>query len=64
MISKKSVYKFIIRALLFSITYFFIRTFIFHATDINSTLMGAIVGGFVGFLFQLIVTKPVENKIT
>ncbi|MFD4707222.1 hypothetical protein ACFWM3_20465 [Gottfriedia sp. NPDC058432] len=62
MISKKRVYKFIIRALLFSITYFFIRTFIFHATDINSTIMGAIAGGFVGFLFQFILTKPVESK--
>ncbi|MFB7138950.1 hypothetical protein ACFCYN_04720 [Gottfriedia sp. NPDC056225] len=60
MISKKSIYVYLLYSFSFAISYFLIRVFLFHA-ETNSALAGSIGGGFVGFLVSIILAKPIEK---
>ncbi|MEH7402719.1 hypothetical protein V7148_17200 [Gottfriedia acidiceleris] len=61
MISKKSIYVYLIYAVSFAISYFLVRVFIFHG-EINSAFAGSIGGGFIGFLISSIFDKPIEKR--
>ncbi|MEH7612794.1 MULTISPECIES: hypothetical protein [Bacillaceae] len=61
MISKKSIYVYLIYAVSFAISYFLVRVFIFHG-EINSAFAGSIAGGFIGFLISIIFAKPIERR--
>ncbi|MEE6449360.1 hypothetical protein RAH41_02180 [Gottfriedia acidiceleris] len=61
MISKKSIYVYLIYALSFAISYFLVRVLFFHG-EINSAFAGSIGGGFIGFLLSIIFAKPIEKR--
>ncbi|PGS49384.1 hypothetical protein [Bacillus sp. AFS041924] len=63
MIYKRVVYNNIFKALIFSVIYFVVRGFIFHAPDLEVTLFASISGGFFVFLISIIFAKPIENRI-
>jgi len=61
MISKKSIYVYLIYAISFAVSYFLVRVYLFHG-EINSALAGSIGGGFVGFLSSIIFAKPTKKR--
>ena len=63
MIYKKVIYTNIIKALIFSVIYFVVRGFFFHAPDLEATLFASISGGFIVFIISIIFAKPIENKV-
>lgn len=61
MISKKSIYFYLIYAFSFAISYFLVRVFLFHG-EMNSAFAGSISGGFIEFLISIIFAKPIEKR--
>ncbi|WP_129691892.1 hypothetical protein [Gottfriedia acidiceleris] len=61
MISKKSIYVYLVYAFSFAVSYFLVRVFLFHGEN-NSAFAGSIGGGFIGFLLSIIFAKPTEKR--